>query len=843
MPNTRSRFLLVTFFLCLCFVSKAQHHRETIHFNQSWLFAMGDMENPPEQNWQSVTLPHDWSIRKGYSVSNTAASTGFVPGGIGWYKKEFQVTDEDREKTISIEFDGVYCNSSVWINGHLLGFRPNGYSSFSYDLTPYIKATNELLVRVDHSSYVDARWYTGSGIYRNVRLVKKHPVHIAQWGNKVTTVVLKDGAADIHVATKVEGVQSKDSLTEVVYEIIDPSGTSISRFSADPNKGSYYAKTKLGRPLLWSIESPHLYDLVTKVKQNEKILDQTSTTFGIRSVVMDADKGFVLNGKPVKIKGVNIHHDAGALGAAVTKDTWKYRLSRLQEVGVNAIRLAHNPHSPELLDLCDEMGLLVMGEFFDEWKRPKGKSLVYLGDNAAKGEIASGYSNHFWEWAERDLKDLIHRDYNHPSVVMWSIGNEIEWTFPAYTEVFNQLNPELDVHTEVPVFEPSKVKSVFDEVTGGFDSLAYVAQQLSRWVKEVDTTRAVTCGSVRPSISMVSGYGDAVDVLGLNYRAMCYAPAHATYPTKPLIGSENWGTYEEWKSVEDKPYIMGIFAWTGFAYMGEAGPWPRKGLNLSFFDFAGFKTPRGHFFETLWKPAPKVYAVTTKQEDAEFSVDNQGNWDFEMQKTPPPVWSELRKWEWYPVNEHWNYSAGDTVIVQVYTNCEEVELFLNDQSLGKQALANNLDDHILKWEVPYKAGALKAIGYDEGKEETRFDLTTNSPPTSIVLESDVENLGRGMGDRAHIAAKVLDSNGNEIRDLSLPVTFHVSGGAALVAVDNGWEKNVQDHYKPTLYTHKGRALGIIAPNGKDQPVQIKVTAEGIESKPLTINLEKYTIQK
>lgn len=836
-------FKLLLVATCLVTGSHAEpgSPRQTIDFNLDWQFHLGPKETPEKNDpdWQSVRLPHDWSIRESYRQGETAASTGFVPGGVGWYRKVFSLPESDAGKAIWIEFDGVYCKSEVWINGQRLGFRPNGFSSFSYELTDHLKfgdQPNDLLVKVDHSAYVDARWYTGSGIYRNVRLVKTSPVHVARWGVQITTPQVDTSSADVNVRTEVVG--SESDTIEVSTSILDADGVEVATEIAKENAGRFETTVAVTNPLLWGVETPNLYVARTTVRQNGTVVDQTETVFGIRTFSFDANEGFSLNGNAMKIKGVNLHHDAGAVGAAVPKSIWEYRVNKLKSIGVNAIRMSHNPHSVELMEVCDEMGMLVMDEFFDEWSVPKDTSIVYLGDNKGRGiDAARGYSEHFEEWAERDLKDLIRRDFNHPSVIMWSIGNEIEWTFPKYTEAFNMLNPGHVNHVDTPEFDPEKVKAVFDELTGGEDRLATTAKQLSAWVKEVDTTRPVTCGSVRPSIAAVSGYADAVDVLGFNYRANCYDAAHAQYPDLKIIGSENWGAWSEWKSVRDRDFVSGMFAWTGFAYMGEAGPWPRKGLNISFFDFAGFKMPRGHFFECLWKDDPKVYMVTTPESESEFSWSQDEGWEFKMQMTKPPLWSELRRWEWYRVNEHWDYADGDDMVVQVYSNCDKVELFLNGASLGKKAMADFPEDNIAKWLVPYQQGELKVVGYRNGEVACEYKLVTPGKLARIELTCDKRQLKADGNDVVHVTARLMDASGETVTNEPTPIVFEIAGNGKLLAVDNGWEMNVDSHYQPSVTSHNGRALAIVQSNREQGSIEVSASAGGLQSDAMWLNVE------
>ncbi|TSE04718.1 sugar-binding domain-containing protein [Aquimarina algiphila] len=805
-------------------------------FNYDWRFYLGDEPEAyklsfNDTNWTVLNVPHDWSIEEGYQKEGeTAASSGFVPGGIGWYRKSFLLTEADKNKQISIQFDGVYNNSTVWINGKLLGTRPNGYISFIYDLTPHLKydgTPNMIAVKVDHSAYVDSRWYTGSGIYRNVKLIKTGLLHIDHWGVQITTPKVSKELAEINIKTILKNAgEINDKEITLDYLIVDENNVAVARQreTIDNKSLSDEVTIQMNTPKLWSIETPNLYTLKVEVYQDDVLVDDVSETFGIRTFNFDANTGFSLNGKHMKIKGVNLHHDAGAVGAAVPKSIWEYRMKKLKSIGTNAIRFAHNPHSPELLEVCDELGLLVMNEAFDEWSEPKAKSKVYLGDNAASKEASKAYPEVFNEWAERDLKDLIRRDFNHPSVFMWSIGNEIEWTYPHYSETFNEVNPNSSAagYQYVPVYDAKKIAPVFEKNIDSIDPLVTIAKKLVKWVKEEDDTRPTVCGSVLPSIGMVSGYGTAMDVYGFNYRQADYDIAHQTYPDLKILGSENWGTYSEWKEVIDRDFVAGIFAWTGFAYMGEAGPWPRKGLNISFFDFAGFKTPRGHFFETLWKKEPKVYMVTTPNSESEFSYTEKDGWKFEMQLTPPPVWNMLRLWEWYKVYPKWNYKNDEAIIVQAYTNCEEAELFLNGTSLGKQKLADVVeDDHILKWLVPYTDGELKIIGYNNGIKADEYSLTSQKEISKIEITTNKTTIDADGYDVAVIEVKLLDQKGTLITDNDTKITFSIEGEGKNIGVDNGWEMNTQPHKTNEIITHNGKAVLYVQSTKNNGNINIK----------------------
>jgi len=842
------KILHISLIALLVMVSCSKDQSRTVEdFNYSWKFNLGDQSNAFEvnyddENWKTLNVPHDWSIEKGYKKEGeTASSTGFVSGGIGWYRKTFILNQEDKEKHISILFDGVYNNSSVWINGQFLGKRPYGYSSFSYNLTDYLNfdGENVIAVKVDRTAYVDSRWYTGSGIYRKVRLIKKSKLYIEQWGVQITTPEVSSEKAIVSINTNIKN-EVKNSNLSLSYSVLDESGKEVTSKKIDigDELDVIASEIEIKNPQLWSTEKGNLYQLKVSLFQGENLLDNTTETFGIRTFNFDAQKGFFLNGKKLKIKGVNLHHDAGAVGSAVPKGVWEYRVDQLKSIGVNAIRFAHNPHSVELLEVCDKKGILVMNEAFDEWHLPKDKSKTYLGDNAASKEASKSYSEVFKEWSERDLKDLIKRDFNHPSVFMWSIGNEIEWTFPHYSKTFDDVNGKSGAqgYEYIPIYDEKRIKEAFDKnITD--DPLVKTAKQLVTWVKEIDTSRPVTCGSVLPSVGMASGYGTSVDVFGYNYRASDYDVAHRAYPELKILGTENWGNYQEWKSINERDFVSGIFVWTGFAYLGEAGPWPRKGLNISLFDFAGFKTPRGHFYETLWKEEPKIYMVTTPASESEFSFTEKDGWKFDMQLTPPPVWNMLRRWEWYKVYPKWKYSLDEKVIVQAYTNCEESELFLNGTSLGKQKLANVIEtDHILKWLVPYVDGELKIVGYNDGKKVDEYILNTHKDEVAEIDISSTKTMLNADGyDISVITVKLLDENRNQIIDEDKEVTFNISGPATNIGIDNGWEMNIQSHKANTIVTHEGKAIVIIKSTKEKGEIIISASVQDITSGDLKIS--------
>lgn len=836
MIKKNSLIICLLSFVLLSF--KQPEPRVTQDFNFDWQFHLGDLDilkkikNNEQISWKAVRLPHDWSAEQSFTQINTGSSTGFLPAGIGFYKKDFTLNSRDKNKVITINFDGVYNNAQVWINNVYLGERPNGYISFGFDLSPHLNFGNKkntLVVKVNRRNYIDSRWYTGSGIYRDVKLIKTERTYIPKWGVFINTPKVSKNTAAVnaeidialHQSSPYKNIQIKSSLINPAGDVI---GTTIKKLTLN-GSAKVDVNFDVLNPKLWSLTETNLYKLHIEILSNRKVIDQTEQEFGIRTIKFDANKGFFLNGVSMKLKGVNLHHEAGAVGAAVPIDMWVRRLSKLKEIGCNAIRTSHNPVDPKFLTLCDKMGFLVIAEFFDEWNIPKDKDLYKLGDKLAPDSVSQGYSKKFDSWAERDLKDCIKRDRNHPSIIMWSIGNEIEWTYPMYAKAYEVINGKQEYYSYHPRFDTQKIKYVLDSLTNGKDSLVIIAKKLANWVKQTDTTRATTCGSVLPSIGLASGYADAVDVLGFNYRASEYDGAHQAYPNLLIYGSENWGAYSEWKNCIDRDFVAGIFCWTGFAYAGESGPWPYKGLEISFFDFAGFKTPRGHFFETLWKPQPKVYLCTTPEKESEFKHDGKGGFTAEIKK------GYIRRWGWYDVYEKWNYPDAQNIIVQVYSNCEENELFLNGKSLGKKKLRDvKADDHILKWLVPYQAGELKVVGYAaNGEILTQNVLKTDSTIQQLELSVDKSTLKANNYDVVHVEARLKDIEGNLVTNMPLNISFEVDEGLRLLGIDNGAPDNVQDYKSYTCTSSNGKVLLILQAKDIVKTFNIKASASNITS--------------
>ena len=620
-------------------------------FDDGWRFHLGDAAGADEpefddSEWREVDLPHDWSIELPFDPQ-LASATAYLPGGIAWYRKEFRLPASLSGKRVGILFEGVYMNSEVWINGAYLGKRPYGCVSFDYDLTPHLLPApqpNVLAVKVDHSDYADTRWYSGSGIYRHVRIIATGGIYIPTWGTFVTTPTIEKKFALVGMETRVKNSGAAAGEVALVSIIQDAKGREVAKVETlrtiQPGEEfRFQQNTRLTNPRLWSPDDPHLYAVVSRIKVGGAVVDEYRTPLGVRTFVFDPDNGFHLNGRKTLFKGVCLHQDAGCFGTAVPARAWEKRLRLLKELGCNAIRTSHNPPSPEFLDLCDRLGFLVMDEAFDEWARPKKKWL--RGRNNGRPGY-EGYATYFKQWGIADIKAMVERDKNHPSIILWSIGNEIDYPRdPYYDENMRDFSPDKPNATELPG----------------------IAANLIQAIKEVDSTRPVTAALANIQVSNRTGLAGLLDVVGYNYEEADYARDHARYPARKLLGSENSHAYAAWRTVEQLPYANGQFLWTGADYFGESPGWPVRSFDSGLLDECGFPKPAYYFRQSLWSAKPMVYlAVQTA--------------------TLPPRAAEIVA--------HWTRPGGAEVVplnVFCYTNCDAVELFLNGRSLGEKSLS------------------------------------------------------------------------------------------------------------------------------------------------------------
>ena len=778
--------------------------RKTERFTKGWQFVLGDVPNGQEpglddSQWRALDLPHDWSIDGEFSKDHPATpGGGALPGGIGWYRKTFTMPESDKDKMAFIEFDGVYRNSEVWINGNYLGKRPYGYSSFRYELTPFLKLGEEkniLAVKVDNSQQPNSRWYSGSGIYRDVRLVTTEKIHVDHWGTFVTTPEVSDQSAKISIQTKVRNASQQDQSLKLKTVLILKGGKKVFiETEVETRKESVSEISQaftIQNPALWSIENPQLYKAVTTIECNGRVCDDYETAFGVRTFSFDVDKGFFLNGKPVKIKGVCNHHDLGCLGAAVNRRALERQLEIMRDMGVNSIRTSHNPPASELLDLCDEMGFIVMDEAFDMWK---------------KGKTPYDYSLNWDEWHQRDLEDMILRDRNHPSVFIWSIGNEIleQW---------------------------DKQDS----------SGSVIARELVTIVKRLDPTRPITaaCNDQDPMNPVIKS--GALDLIGYNYAQNKFPDFPKTYPGKKFIATETtsslatrgyydmpsdsirrwperwdkpfdkgnpdntcsaydncsapWGSTNEetWKVMKKHEFLSGMYIWTGFDYLGEPTPypWPSRSSYFGIVDLAGFPKDAYYMYQSEWTDKPVLH-----------------------------------------VFPHWNWNKGDTVDVWAYTNCQEVELFLNDLSLGTKKKVG--DDLHLMWRLSFAPGTLKAIGRTGGKEILVREVKTAGASAKIVLEADRKVITADGSDLSFVTVKVLDEGGTLTPRADNLINFEITGEGKIAGVDNGLQTSLEPFKANYRKTFNGLCLAVIQSTEKAGKITLRATSDGLEEAAIVI---------
>jgi beta-galactosidase len=781
--------------------------REEINFNFGWKFFLGDISHGQstdfdDSGWRNLDLPHDWSIEGQFNKTN-ASSTGYLPAGLGWYRKSFTIPAGEKDRKIFISFDGIYNNSEIWINGTSFGKRPNGYISFQYEITSYLKPgkVNVIAVKVDHSRYGDSRWYTGSGIYRNVKLIFTSPLHIEKWGVAVVPKNVSIDKATLDIQVNVNNETHKETevtITNYLLLVKDTVKSIKQKITLHRSSTKIINEAmEIFGPALWDPENPNLYSLVTVIKNNE-FIDSQTTPVGIRSVRFDPDKGFFLNDRNLKLKGVCLHHDAGVLGSAVPRPVIARRLDLLKEVGCNAIRTSHNPFSPDFLELCDEKGFLVIGEAFDEWELPKRKWLE--GWNVGiPGK--DGYSVNFKEWAETDLKDMIMRDRNHPSIIMWSIGNEIDYPNDPYTHpVLNtEANPQ------------SWAK--YDEKLPNANRLGELARKLVSVVKQTDNSRPVTAGLASVLMSNETGYAESLDVTGYNYQEFRYASDHQKYPKRIIYGSENGMSLEAWEAVTANDYILGQFLWTGFEYLGEAGKYPSRHSTSGIIDLAGNKKPEFYFRQSLWSDKPMVFIGTTDH------LTENGKEDLWAHKMVDPVW---------------NWKTGQPVIVNVFTNCEEAELFLNDKSLGIKKMAD-FRNRTLTWTVPFESGKLRTVARNSGKDVTACELNTTGTPVAIVAKSDVIRLGSNRQDLANIFVTLCDSAGNVVYSAENEITCEITGPVKNLGMEDSNPVNTENYKDNKQHAFHGKLLIYIQSLDKPGKAVIKLTSPGL--KPAIVEIE------
>jgi len=806
-------FLLLQIVLLSGFAqtNKPGSGRETRLFNENWKFFKGDQADAfqptfSDKDWRTVELPHDWSV-EGPFDTKWCSSTAYLPCGIGWYRKNFTVPATDKDKKVYIYFEGVAKNGEVWINGHDLGIRPNPYISYQYDLTPYLNfgKPNILAVKVDHHEFADSRWYVGSGIYRNVYLVTTGKVHIKQWGVFATTPNVTKEKATVAVNVTVENNSATTGKLEVTNQLTDPKGvlvaTSIKSIQiSQMGEGIVDATMDVKNPNLWSVDKPTLYTLTTLVKKGAVTLDKIETKIGIRYFHFDQNTGFSLNGVPMKLKGVCVHHDAGCLGAAVPVGVWERRLTRLKEMGCNAIRMSHNPHATELYDLCDKMGFMVMDEAFDEWEGAKNKWVTGRNNGTASHE---GYNEIFADWHERDLRDQILKNRNHPSIIMWSIGNEIDYPNDPYTHPI--LNVSSNPQINVSGYHPERPNS---------ERLGVVSKELVKIVKQYDTTRPVTAAIAAAVISNLTGYCDALDVVGYNYLESLYATDHKTYPNRILYGSENSQAMNAWDAVDKNDFIGGQFLWTGIEYLGEAGRYPTKHSTSGLLDLAGLKKTGYYFRQSLWSDKPMVYIGTTPAPTNQTAGPGRG------QQGADPIW---------------NNTINQNIRVNCYTNCKTVELFSNNKSLGVKNRVDFEKTGIIYWDLPFEPGTLKAVAKDAKNKEVTTTLSTSGNAATILAITDTKQMSVAKRGLVHVELTVADDKSIPVFSSQAEITCTVTGPAKLLGLENSNPRDTTQYKINKRSAFRGKLVAYFQATDKVGPVTVTFTSPGL--KPTNIVLQ------
>ncbi|TDI69613.1 MAG: DUF4982 domain-containing protein [Bacteroidetes bacterium] len=820
-----SVFIISLFYAgCVDNITSGNAPRQKEKFDFDWRFSKGDFPKASEEDfddskWQQIDLPHDWSILDTFSKENpTGRPGGFASGGIGWYRKNFTLNKNDASTKVSIEFGGVYENSEVWINGHFLGKRPFGYISFNYDLSPYLNYDGEniIAVRVDNSKQPNARWYTGSGIYRHVWLITTNKLHIARHGVYAVTKSITKDAAIIELKTTIENESDASFNFQLIAEIYNSDNQFVTKIKTPVNisrngKQEIIQNITVDHPELWSPDNPNLYRIKSIIKLRDDPVDELNTNIGIREFNFSPDSGFSLNGISMKFQGVNNHSDLGALGAALNDRVLERRLEILKAMGCNAIRTAHNPPSEELLDMCDRMGFMVMDEAFDEWL----ESWPFGGVKKPEGKAKYGYHLHFNEWAEKDLTELIRRDRNHPSIIIWSVGNEIpDACFEIGTERLKKL---MDI------------------------------------VRKEDPTRPISCGITHMHLANESGFASQLDITGYNGgggTCFMYEKDHETYPERIFLATEvphsfqtrgvyrtqSWyrgenplggimkvpdlseeevftdvpkyysssydnamvriGARDSWRRTRDFPYMCGEFRWTGFDYLGETMfGWPAKIWNYGIIDMCGFPKDTYYFYQSQWTEEPMVHIL--------------------------PHWN-------------WKGKEGMEIPVVAYSNCESVELFLNGKSLGEKDMDDKMD---LVWQVPYEPGHIVAKGKKGGKIISIKEISTSGSPAKIQLLADRKTILANGQDVVHLELNIQDDHNNFVPDASNRINFKLEGDATIIAVDNGDPLNEESYNSNSLKVFNGKCLVIIKSTKAKGEFTFYAESEGLEMARVTISSE------
>ncbi|MCL6523369.1 MAG: DUF4982 domain-containing protein [Thermoflavifilum sp.] len=768
-------------------------------FDFGWRFHRGgaqgaEQPNFPDSTWHLVDLPHDWSIEDlphthtpFDSNANTQVSGGFTTGGTGWYRKTFIVPATDSGRKIYIQFEGVYMNADVWLNGHHLGNHPYGYTSFWYDLTPNILwgEKNVLAVEVKNEG-LNSRWYSGSGIYRHVWLYIENKIHIAQWGVAIQTLSADHHSSLIHIQTTIHNETSTISDVRVVSHILDTSHQEIAYSISHQQIHSHTQQQAtqyitILHPHLWSLDSPYLYTAKVEVYAHDQLVDQEEIKFGVRTISFDAINGFRLNGQPIKLRGGCVHHDNGPLGARAYDRAEQRRVALLKASGFNAIRCAHNPPSPAFLSACDSLGMLVIDEAFDMWEDAK---------------TPYDYHLYFDQWWKKDLQSMILRDRNHTCIIMWSIGNEI----------------------------PNATQS----------RVADIAHQLAAYVHKLDSTRPVVA-AMNDVSEQKNVFFSALDICGYNYAKDHYLSDHRLHPYRIMLATESFplDAFDYWTEAEAYPWVIGDFVWTAWDYLGEASiGWRGYPQKQNFYpwhlaycgdiDICGWRRPQSYYREVLWEK--DRVALFVKSPQASFPLN--------------PERMSWSRWGWEDVVASWNWDGyeGEPLEVHVYSSCDSVELILNGQSLGKKK-TDRFTRYMAIWRIPYVAGRLEAVGFDGGKRVDTAWLQTAGMPAQIRLTADRKMIRADGEDLSYVTVEVCDQEGIRCPEANNLIKFSLEGPGEIIAVGNANPISTESYQMPQRRAWRGRCLVVVKSTHQTGTIMLKAISEGLPASSINIRAE------
>ena len=800
----KSLFFILTIlmFSISCTDQNQKFERET-NFNTNWKFIRADVENAEQiafddSEWRILDLPHDYNIedlpaKEGIKQigpfseeSAGGPSTAHVVGGTAWYRKHFTLDKADKDKIVKILFDGVYMNADVWINGNHLGNHPYGYTAFEFDLTPHLNPAgqdNVLAVQVKNEGK-NSRWYSGSGIYRDVKLIKTNPLHIDLWGVFVSTPSVTAEKATVAVDVTLVNTAPENKKFTFKIEFKDPDGNPVPGMTdekeLEPGQKFTFSQ-EFGFPeyRAWSFEKPELYTVTVQLLDGKKVIDKVTESFGIRTIEFSAEKGFLLNGESVLLKGGCLHHDNGALGSATFKSAEFRRVKIMKENGFNAIRTAHNPPSKTFLDACDQLGMLVMDESFDQWQKPKNPE---------------DYNLYFDKWWENDMESMLKRDRNHPSIIIWSVGNEIkERADSSGLEIFRKLREK--------VSEFDKTRPVTQAICSFWDN------------------PGKTWEDTKPAFALM-------DVHSYNYQWKQYEPDHEKFPERIMIGTESIAleAFENWQQVEKHPYIIGDFVWTGMDHLGESGignakldndttkflpPWPWFINNSGDISILGYKKPQMYFRDVIWRNSDLEMLVHTPIPAGRKEIVSFWGWP-----------DEMKSW-------NWENNEGIPLQVSVYSRCQQVQLELNEKVIGTKDISEETN-LTAKFNVPYQPGELVAIGLNDGKEVVRQTLKTTGKPNQLKITAETGILPVGQNDLAYFNIEVLDENGLLVPDAEIPVEFSISGPCTLQAVASENPKDMHSFQQPFVNTFRGRCQLIVRLSKESGEINVSAKSDGLQ---------------